>query len=611
MAPPESDPPLTASTNAPAPPRARKLNAEGFAVIRRFAREQPLGITVACAGGVVWGVMVVASTMVLGWVTDQVIRPAFSDDPTTRRLWLAVVALAAVGVLRGLSVVVRRWFGSITEAKVQASLRQKMVDRVLILSPKARRERSPGELLAIADNDVTFSTTALMPVPLVVGLVALIITAVVSLFLSDWTFAVIGIVVFPALIATSQYFSVRMVAPARLAQERFAQVSRVAHESFDGAMLVKVLGREQAEVDRFSSNAGALRDARLRLARVSTTFQPLVDAIPYLGMVALMVAGAFRMRSGAVTQGDVVKAITLLSWLGFPVRVAGFLFESLPRAVVSLGRVDGVVNADAMQALHGDQRHLPDGALSLDVNGVGYSYDGEAQVLDGIDLHVAPNEVVAIVGPTGSGKSTLCELLVRIDEPTVGEIGVGGVAISHVDPDELRAAVSLVFQETFLFADTVRNNLVLGLGDGPNGRSVSDDELWDVLKLAAADGFVSELTAGLDTVLGERGVTLSGGQRQRLALARAVLRRPRMLILDDSTSAVDPRIESAILANLSSAQAGVTLLVVAHRLSTIALADRIAYLELGRLVAVGTHDELLDHPGYAALVSAYEVDNGI
>jgi ABC-type multidrug transport system fused ATPase/permease subunit len=279
-------------------------------------------------------------------------------------------------------------------------------------------------------------------------------------------------------------------------------------------------------------------------------------------------------------------------------RFIGWILAELPRALVGKDRVDKVLAEPVTVAPPARPVHLPEGPLGVEVEALTYVLDG-LPILSGVDLDVRPNESVAIVGPTGSGKSVLAQLLVRLDDPAEGEVLVGGVNVRHVDPVELRSAASLVFQESFLFAASLRANIALDSG-------ATDDEIAAAARLARADGFIERLPKGYDTLVGERGVTLSGGQRQRIALARALVRRPRIMILDDATSAVDPTIEAEILNGLRDAH-DATLIVVAYRLSTITLADRVLVLDDGRIVATGTHDDLLaTQPRYADIVRAYE-----
>jgi ABC-type multidrug transport system fused ATPase/permease subunit len=299
-------------------------------------------------------------------------------------------------------------------------------------------------------------------------------------------------------------------------------------------------------------------------------------------------------------------------------RVVGFLFQSMPRAVVSIARIDdllaepddpglaGPAPADATAldrsvVRRSGQAHLPPGPLSLELDGVGFDFGGEP-VLSEVSFSAEPGEVLALVGSTGSGKSTLVGLIAHLDDSTSGRILVGGVPTDRLDPGELRAAVSVAFQESYLFAERVADNVSLG-------REVGTDGVRHALQRAMASGFVDALPQGVDTVVGERGVTLSGGQRQRVALARALAGDPRVVVLDDATSAVDPVIESRILESLRGGDT--TMLIVAHRLSTILLADRVVHLDGGTVRGVGTHEQLLADPDYVALVTAYEQEERV
>ncbi len=305
------------------------------------------------------------------------------------------------------------------------------------------------------------------------------------------------------------------------------------------------------------------------------------------------------MSTGTITTGQLVQAMALFGILTFPMRVVGYLLEEIPRAVVAADRIDEVLaTAGRPEPPPTTARRLPDGPLTVEVTNLRFAYDGDP-VLDGVDLHLAPGEVVALVGATGGGKSTLCHLLAHLYRPTSGVVRLGGVDLAAADPASIRAQVALAFQETFLFADTVRENLTLG-------EPIEDTDLRWALDRARAARFVDRLPHGLDQVLGERGVTLSGGQRQRLALARALLRRPGLLMLDDATSAVDATVEQQILDGLRSSLHATTL-IVAHRTSTITLADRVVFLEGGRVTASGSHAHLMATvPAYAALAHAYD-----
>jgi ABC-type multidrug transport system fused ATPase/permease subunit len=578
--------------------QSSEIYRRGARLVWRFMRTHPGPFAVSVVGAVLFSAAAVAVPFVIGRVTDEVITPAFDEGVAGRTVLIGVAVVVGVGLVRGCSIVLRRFYAAMVEARMQRTLRTLIADKYLRVPMSYYNANPTGELLAHADADVVGTTTSIKPLPFSIGVFALVLFAMISLALIDWTFAVTALVLFPALTLLNRWYTSRVEAPVFRSQQLLGEVSGLAHESFDGALVVKTLGLADAESTRFETTAHELRAADLEVGRIRAGFDPVLDALPNLGTLLLFVIGGARVQQGAVTPGDLVQAALLFSILGFPMRVFGFFLQELPRAVTSIDRIDAVEAApDATSHVGDTPAALPDGPLGLEVRDVSFAYDGEP-VLDGLSFTVEPGETVAVVGATGSGKSTMSMLLIRLLDPDAGSISVGGVDIARLDEQDLRAAIALVFQESFLFADSLRENV--GLGD------VDDEWIEEVAELARVARFLPEMDDGWDTIVGERGVTLSGGQRQRVALARALARRPRILVLDDATSAVDPTIEEQILDGLRRDR-GATLVVIAHRLSTIRLADRVVYLEDGRAAAVGHHDDLVERvPGYQALVRAYE-----
>jgi ATP-binding cassette subfamily B protein len=481
---------------------------------------------------------------------------------------------------------------------VGATLRERVSDRYRDLSLAYHRATPTGELLAHMEADVEAAIDVLYPIPFAIGVIFLDAFAMISLILTDPFLTIVGLLMIPALAIMNRSFARRMQGPAQRAQERIGDVSAVAHESIDGALVVKALGRERAEVERLREKAQQLRVERTAAGFVRAGFEPALEALPSLAITVMIAVGAWRVSTGAVTVGTLVQMVTLFGMLAWPMRFIGWILSELPRAVVGHGRIVEVLDQPITIERAAEPALLPDQPLDVAAEALTYEFAG-VRVLDEVTFRVQANESVALVGPTGVGKSTLAQLLVRLDDPTAGEILLGGVNLRHVDAASLRRAASMVFQDSFLFANTVAENIALD-------SDASRDEIERAAIIAQADRFIRALPKGFDTILGERGHTLSGGERQRVALARALVRRPRVLILDDATSSVDPTIEAEILAGLRE-ELRTTLIVIAYRLSTIRLADRVLYLERGRIRASGSHDELLsDEPGYAAMVRAYE-----
>jgi ATP-binding cassette subfamily B protein len=584
---------------APPDDERASLLRRGFRVLARFVRLNPLPFSIAIVGAVIYAGASVLGTLVLGRVTDKVLTPSFNgngvSDSTT---WSWVALIVGVSVLRAIGTVTRRYFAGKTTWLGQAWLRNSIADHFLAVPLDFHRGSSTGELLAHADSDVLAATEVVNPLPFSTGLVVLIIFSVIALFVVDPILALVGLVLFPLMALLNRYYTRRVERPAAAVQAHVGEVSGIAHESFDGALMVKSLGLEQHEVTRLSVAADELRKERIEVGRLRAFFEPALDALPNLGIIAILAVGSWRISEGAISPGDVVQAMALFTLLAFPMRVVGFLLEEMPRAVVATERLDRVLAADVAPDPH-DHDAPPTSPAEVEVRDVSYSYPTGEPVLTDVNLTLAAGEVVALVGPTGCGKSTLCELLVGLVAPDTGAIRVHGLAPDRLQREARRDLLALVFQESFVFADTVQENILVGTDHGA-------DRLAHALDVAQATRFVAAMPEGTQTVLGERGVSVSGGQRQRLALARALARRPQLLVLDDATSAIDPRVEARILKALRD-ELRMTTLVVAQRRSTVELADRIIRMQAGRIVASGTHAELLaTDPEYAAMLSAYD-----
>jgi ATP-binding cassette subfamily B protein len=574
------------------------VTRRGVRLLWLSVRAQPRPFIVSVTGAALFAVMAVGGTIVIGRVTDDILTPAFEGGVERRTIAIGAIAIVVASLLRMLGVVLRRYYGQMAQRRMQVHWFRAVTDRYLGVPLRWFDAHPAGELLAHADADCERSTMVMQPLPFSLGVVVIIVVSMVQLALVDLVLMSVGLALFPGLAVLNRFYTRRVERPAAAAQARVGDVSSVAHESFEGALIVKTLGLEAREVERLHRAADQLRTERLVVGRLRAAFEPGLDALPNLGTVLVLGLGSWRVSTGDVTVGELVQVMTLFGILAFPFRVVGFLLEELPRAVVASDRIARVLAAPLRTRPEAGSA-LPDGPLEVALDHVRYGYEEEA-VLDDVTVRLASGQVVALVGSTGTGKSTLCTLLAHLVDPDAGTIHLGGVDLRDAEPEEVRRAVSLVFQESFLFADSVRENLAMGA-------AVSDADIWAALDVARARSFVERLPAGLDEIIGERGVTLSGGQRQRIALARALLRRPGLLLLDDATSAVDARVERAILDGLRGAVAATTV-VVAHRVSTIALADRVLLLEDGRIAADGTHQELLAVPAYAALVRAYEAD---
>ena len=575
---------------------------QGLAVLGVAIRSAPRIFAAAVAGSALYGTMTVGSAWAIGWATNHVVLPDLrrGSAPGTG---LAAAGLLIIGVAlaKVIGIFGRRLLAGVVVFRAQAKFRRKISDAYLRL-PLSWHQRHPtGQLLSNANSDVEMAFQPMNPLPMTLGVIIMLVLAVVDMFLTDSVLALVGVLLFPAVIVLNTVYT-RYAGPrfAR-AQELRAHVAEVAHESFDGALVVKTLGREASETERFAERTRALRDANINAGRARSLFDPMLEALPNLGVLAVLLIGATRVAQGQSRPGDVVSIAYLITLLAFPIRAIGWVLGDLPRGAVGFGRVHAVLTAEE-HTEYGKAKLSRDAApASVELDSVEFAYESapDVPVLRDVSTRIEPGRTVALVGATGSGKSTLATLLARLADPTGGAIRLDGTDLRELAKGEVPRAVALVAQQTFLFGDTVRANV--GLGDDP-----SEAEIRAALRIAQAERFVDALPNGLDTVIGERGTTLSGGQRQRLALARALVRHPRLLILDDCTSAVDPSVEAAILGGLKQNSLGATVVVIAYRKATVALADEVLFLDEGVIADRGTHEELLERcAGYRDLITAY------
>jgi ATP-binding cassette, subfamily B, bacterial len=572
----------------------------GLRILGQAIRTEPRLFTIGAVGSCLFGLLIIANSYVVGAVIGHVVVPAFTEHRIrVAELGLIAVVFLGISVLRVASIFGRRLGAGYMQFRLQARYRRAVTRRYLALPPSWHQRHATGTLLSNANSDVEAAFVPIAPLPFAVGTIVMIFAAVVSLFITDWVLALVGVTLFPALFGLNVLYSRRMSPRQIRAQQLRAKVSAVAHESFDGALVVKTMGREADESRRFGVFVTELRDALVAVGRLRGLFDPLMDSLPSVGTLAVLLLGAWRLQTGAISVSELVSVAFLFTVLAFPVRAIGWVVAELPRSVAGWERVQAVLSADGDLA-YGSVNPTASGPAGLVFDKVTFAY-GDSPVLHDVSFTVPAGKTVALVGATGSGKSTIASLAVRLVDPAKGTVTVDGVALPELSAPALAATSALVPQVPFVFDDSVRGNVTLDR-DG-----LDDDAAWSALRLAQAGGFVSKLPDGLDTAVGERGTSLSGGQRQRLTLARALAGRPRLLVLDDATSAVDPRVEAAILASLRGREAGASILVVAYRRATIALADEVVYLQHGRVVAAGTHAELMDTvPGYLDLVTAYE-----
>jgi ATP-binding cassette subfamily B protein len=542
-----------------------------------------------------WGWIVLALVAALLWTATKVTIPLLAAaaidqgiiDNDTSALVKYVVLMLVVGSFQVIVSGLRRYGAFRLAFRVEADLRHRLFAHLQRLHFAFHDEAQTGQLMARANTDIQMVREFLMLAPLTAASLMILVAVTTVMLVQSVTLALLALGALPLLNVAATRFSKKMGPISFELQQELAELSGVVEESVSGIRVVKGFGAEDLQRARLAVEVDAVQSRALAASRLRAGFIPLVDFLPAVALVMILWYGGHLVLDGDLQVGQLVAFNSYILMLVWPLRMSGMMIAMASRMSASAGRVHEVLATDPLIADPPRGRSLPEGGGEIRFERVDFSYHDGAAVLDGLDLHVRPGEAVAVVGPTASGKSTIARLLPRFYDVDDGRVLIDGVDVRTMKLDELRSQVGIVFEDTFLFSDTVRSNIAFA---DPNATM---DQVRRAAELAGAADFIDDLPDGYETVIGEHGFSLSGGQRQRLAIARAVLADPRVLILDDATSSVDPSKEHEIRAALREVMTGRTTIIIAHRPATIALADRVVLLDAGRVVAEGTHEELV------------------
>ncbi len=563
---------------------------EAAKLVNQIVRFHPRLFVIAVSGAALFAICTVASSIGLKWMIDRVILVRFEKGEVDLVALIAgSVIVIGIGLLRALGVVVRRSFAGRTEWRTCETITEKVIDHIVKQPVKWHRQRMTGDIVARCGVDADATVAVLAPLPFSTSVLVMMVVSAGWMLYVDIPLGLLAIVVFPILLTLNIGYQRRIDRFYNVAQKELGTLSEAVHESFDGVMVVKSFGAEGRETEKLARISSRLKDARISAIGVRSVFEAMLDVVPTLINILLIVLGAFRVKSGDMSVGDLSSFIYLFTLLIFPLRIIGYLFSEIPHSVAGWRRIREVLDEELLAdpILKIDRAQT---GVAIEINELCFSHQDGSPVLKNLSMKIKEGKVVALVGATGCGKSTLLHLISGLIEPISGSLAVkeGGVA--------------LVFQEAFLFAESLRYNITLDA-------DISSERVTKAISAAQCQDFIGDLEQGLETVMGERGVSLSGGQRQRVALARAIAQDRPVLLLDDTTSALDPKTESNVISSLRGISTGRTLLIVASRPSTIALADEVFFMADGRIVDQGTHESLLENSEpYRLLISAFEHD---
>jgi ABC-type multidrug transport system fused ATPase/permease subunit len=549
----------------------------------------------AVVGSLVFAWLAMGMTVLIPWLVGNAVD-AIDKQERPDMLPLAVAIVGAGALRLGLTVIRRLIAGKVSVA-VEFDLRERIYSHLQALELGFFDSQQTGQLMSRATVDLQ-SIRFFLGYGLIFltqNALTLLLAGAVMFAIKPWL-AALALLPVPFVVLTAARFN-RLSRPAvQEVQQRIAELTAEAEESVSGVRVVKAFAREQHMLGRFRRSVGRVFDQNVYSTRLRAFYSPMLGFIPSLGLAVVLLIGGRQVIAGGMTLGEFTAFYTYLVMLVGPMRMLGMALGMAQRAVASGNRMFEILDRSPRIASPPDAVPLPRGAGRVELHGVTLRYNGSEPALTDVNLEVEAGRTVALVGPTGSGKTSLVALIARLYDPSEGEVVVDGADVRSVDVRSLRRGIAFVADDSFLFSASVSENIAYARPDA------SREEVEQAARRAQAHGFIERLPEGYDTLVGERGLTLSGGQRQRIAIARALLADPRILILDDATSSVDATTEAEIKRGLAEAMEGRTTLVVAHRLSTISLADEIVVMDAGRIVDRGTHDELLDRsPLYAEI----------
>jgi ABC-type multidrug transport system fused ATPase/permease subunit len=556
-----------------------------------------------------WGSLVFAwaamgMTVLIPWLVGRTVD-AIRDRDQSELLPLAAAILAAALLRLGLTVVRRLVAGKVSLA-VEFDLRQRFYSHLQALELGFFDSQQTGQLMSRATVDLQsirfflgygliFITQNLLTLTLA--------TAVMLAIKPD--LALLALLPAPFVVLTAARYS-RLSRPAvQEVQQRIAELTAEAEENVSGIRIVKAFAREEHQLRRFRRAVARVFDQSMYSTRLQAFFSPLIGLLPQFGIALVLLVGGRQVINGSLTLGEFTAFYIYLVILASPMRMLGIALGMAQRAVASGNRLFEILDREPRIRSAPGAPALPPGAGRVEIRGVTLRYDGAGPALTDVDLDVESGRTVALVGPSGSGKTSLVALIARLYDPSEGKVRVDEVDVRSVDLESLRSEVALVSDDSFLFSATVADNIAY-----PNA-GASRTAIERAARRAQAEGFIRDLPQGYDTVVGPRGYTLSGGQRQRVAIARALLADPRILILDDATSSVDARTEAAIKEGLREVMAGRTTFIIAHRLSTVSLADEVVVMDAGRIVDRGTHEELLEDSSFYSEIAEHGLADSV